>query len=66
MDSWKQIVLSCPFQYVILESDDDIWRAGRQIRYNLAQDSAAMKLTALQDSAGGGGGATPWAVTKRW
>ena len=49
MQSWKQILLSCPFEYKILENEDDIWRAGRQIRYALAQDSLHLKLTALQE-----------------
>ena len=45
---WLKIVLSSPFEYQILESEDDIWKAARQMRENISENHDTMRLSPVQ------------------
>ena len=48
VQAWKRHLLSCHFVYVILDSDEDRWNYARQLREDISQQYATLRLSALQ------------------
>ena len=46
---WRQILLSVHFRYILLDTADKIWRAGRQFREDVAQAYVTMRVSVLQN-----------------
>ena len=45
---WITFLLSAPFEYWIIESEDDIWKASRQQRENITKNYETMRLSPVQ------------------
>lgn len=45
---WRAHALSCPFEYRLLDSDEDVIRAARQIREDVSQQHVTLRLSAVQ------------------
>ena len=48
LKAWRRHLLSCSFLYVILDSDEETWKYARQMREDLAQNYATLRLSPLQ------------------
>lgn len=47
LQQWRAMILSTTFEFLYLESEADIWRHARQLRENLSEKHATMRLSAM-------------------
>jgi hypothetical protein len=46
--NWRLALLSCRFVYLPIDSDEESWKKARQLREDVSQNHAALRLSALQ------------------